>query len=113
MKNDSENIRLLEQYRPKYESLRTAQIKLTAEAERLAEEIAAEEARAVELLGTSDPDELNGIIEAAWADNTAVVGEFVTIVDEIHDAYRQLAGTGEQAQITRPTAPPARVAPGR
>jgi hypothetical protein len=113
MKNDAENIRLLEQYRPRYESLRTAQIKLSAEGERLAAEIAAEEARAVELLGTSDPDELDRIIKEAWADNTNVVNEFVSIIDEINESYRQLAGATDQGQLARPMAPPARVAPGR
>ena len=113
MKNDAENIRILEQLRPRYDSLRTAQIKLSAEEDRLSQEIADEEAKAIETFGTCDPDSLDKIISDAWADNTAVVDEFVNIVNEIDAAYRQLAGTPEQVPISRPQAPLNRTPPQR
>lgn len=113
MKNDAENIRILEQARPKYDSLRTAQIKISAEQDRLETEIQTEEATAVELLGTSDQEGMEKIISDAWADNTAVVEEFVTIINEIDAAYRQLAGAPEQVAISRPQSPPSRTPPQR
>lgn len=113
MKNDAENIRILEQARPKYDSLRTAQIKLSAERDRLDTEIQNEEATAVELLGTSDQESMAKIISDAWADNTAVVDEFVSIINEIDAAYRQLAGSPEQVAISRPQSPPSRTPPQR
>ena len=113
MKNDAENIRILEQARPRYDNLRTAQIKLSGELDRLETEIQKEEASVSELLGTSDQEGMEAIIRDAWADNTAVVDEFVNIINEIEAEYRQLAGTPEQVSVARPQSPPGRAAPQR
>ncbi len=102
MRNDAENIKILEQLRPQFEQLRTAQIRLVAESERLEAEIAAEEARALEMLGTHDQAEMEKIIQDAWADNTAVVDEFKGIIDEINNSYKQLNGTAPAAQPRSP-----------
>lgn len=113
MKNDAENIHILEQVRPRYEALRTSQIKVSSELERLGADIHAEEGDAVEMLGTSDQAGMEQIIADAWVDNTTVVKEFVDIVDEIDAEFRKLAGTPAEVAISRPQTPPNRVPPQR
>lgn len=107
MRNDAENLKILEQLRPQYDQLKTAQIRLVAESERLEAEIAAEEAKAVELLGTHDQEEMKKLIHDAWTDNTAVVDEFKSIIDNINATFRQLSGgTASTApKVAQPTHP--------
>jgi hypothetical protein len=113
MKNDAENIRIIEQYRPKYETLRTSQIKVSAELDHLENDIQAQETAAVEMFGTSDQEGMEQIVADGWADNTAVAKEFVDLVDEIDAEFRRLAGAPDQVAISRPQAPPSRVPPQR
>lgn len=104
MRNDAENIKILDQLKPQFEQLRNAKTRLSVEAEMVDAEILAEEQRALEILGTSDDAEMNEIISAAWQDNSSVVDEFVQIISGINQEYRQLAGTSE-APVNRPMAP--------
>lgn len=105
MRNDAENIRILEQLRPEYDQLKTAQIKVVSEIERLEAEIAQEEARVLELLGTHDQKEMEALIHDGWKDNTAVVDEFKSIIDAITTNYRQLNGSAPSSTQQRPPQP--------
>jgi hypothetical protein len=80
---DAENLKLLEQLRPKFERLKVERIRAESEIERLTLEL--EEARrlARQELGTDDEDGIRRMIDAARTRNTAMVEEFAALVHEI------------------------------
>jgi hypothetical protein len=105
MRSDADNIRKLEQLRPRHEQLKTMKIKLASESERREAEIAAAEAEAMELVGTSNEDEIRQIMTENWAANTDAVDGFEAILVEIENELKALGETTEVGTASRPAAP--------
>ncbi len=113
MRSDADNIRKLEQLRPRHEHLKTMRIKLAAESERQEADIKAAEVEAIELVGTSNEDEIRDIMQQSWAANTEAVDSFEAILVDIETALKALGDTTEAPQAARPSAPSARPVPSR
>lgn len=86
---DSDNLRRLEQLRPRYERLRDLRIRNAADAERAERDLADARKAAREVAGTDDLDELRGRITENYAANTAAIDEFERILTEVEAALAQ------------------------
>ena len=89
---DSENLRLLDQLRPAFERLRTERIRSEGEIERLGRELEGARAEALAAFGTDDEAEIRRLIEAARAENTALVDAFAGRVRAIGARLGALGG---------------------
>jgi hypothetical protein len=113
MRSDADNIRKLEQLRPRHEQLKSLKIKLAVESERQEADIAAAEAEAMELVGTSNEDEIRAIMTENWAANTEAVDSFEAILVDIEGALKALGETTDTAPVVRGAPQMARPMPNR
>lgn len=107
MRSDADNIRKLEQLRPRHEHLKTLKIRLATESERREADVAAAEAEANELVGTSNEDEIRQLVIANGKANTEAVDAFEAILVSIEEDLKAL-GDVVSPQSQRAATPMAR-----
>lgn len=99
---DSKNIERLERLRPEYEGYRDQRIRVMADIERSTQDLERYRAQAVEELGTSDENEIRGLITARYEANTRDVDDFENIMASIRNDLAQLnAETQQPAEQAR------------
>lgn len=91
-RSDDHGLRLLDELRPAFERLRTERIRAEGEIERLSRELEAAEAEARAAFGTADEAEIRRLMEAARAENAALVEEFA---ERLRRIGRRLAELGQ------------------
>ena len=91
---DSENLKRLEALRPRFERLKAERIRAEGDIERLARELAEARRLAREELGTDCESEIARMIEAAEAENAALVEAFAA---QIRAVETRLAKLGDPA----------------
>ena len=90
VRSDAQNKGIVDNLLPTYERLKADRIRADHEVERLTAELAAAEADAQEVFGTTDEAEIAEKITSAQAENTAVVDEFSKLVKDAQTALTRL-----------------------
>ncbi|MTH95300.1 hypothetical protein [Roseibium sp. RKSG952] len=91
-RSDTENLKLIEETKPKYERLRNLQIRNEGDLERARQELSKAEEDAIQIAGTSNEDEIREIIMKGRAENTTAVDEWIAGVEAVE---RELAKLNE------------------
>lgn len=93
---DSDNIARLEALRPKWERLRDAKIRASADVAHRSDEVRRKKELAVEAAGTEDESEIRKIIIGRYERNTVAVDAFEAAVNAAEAAMDEAeAGRGE------------------
>jgi hypothetical protein len=91
---DGDHLKALDQLRPAFERLRTERIRAEGEIERLSRELEAAEAEARAAFGTTDEAAIRRSVDAARAENAALVEDFA---ERLRRIGRRLADLGRSA----------------
>jgi hypothetical protein len=91
-RQNTDNLRRLEEMRATYERLRTERIRAESEVERLADELERARESARTTFGTEDEAEMARLIDAARLRNAELVLEFETAIREIQTRLEALGG---------------------
>lgn len=93
-RSDAENLRLIEQAKPKFDQLRNLQIRNEGDLERARSDLSRVNEEAVQIVGTSNEDEIREIIMKGRAENTAAVDKWLAGVDAVERELEALNGAG-------------------
>ena len=88
------DLKRLDELRPAFDRLRTERIRAEGEIERLSRELEAAEAEARAAFGTDDEAEIRRLVEAARAENAALVDDFA---ERLRAIGARLAALGSAA----------------
>jgi len=89
-RQESDNLRRLEDLRKTFDKLRAERIRAEGEVERLARDLEEAKALAKAELGTDDEAEIQRLIEAAITQNAKLVEEFGAALREVQARLQQL-----------------------